>query len=280
MSIEDEIKAAMDAEIGETKAELETTAEVAVKEDKYTDTPDGESKEYTEFEKEQMSKGWNPDGVKSAEEYARTEPLYDELKNRGKQIKQMQKTLDEVKDHIKKQEQVAFDKALAHLRQERLEAIARGDIQAVMDIEKHQHNMQQVTETSAVIPEADAFTEKYEHIFKSSDYEEMEIAEFVKNRDVELMNRHMSPKEHMATLEQHMLKKFPSYFGQKEVVNRSETSVESGTGSNVAKKASKTRYTLHDLSPEQKQVARDFEKFGIMKIDEYIKQLAEAKEIK
>ena len=273
MSIEDSIKESLAAEGIDASEALEKAHEVT--EVSHTDT----SREYTEFEQEQMAKGWKPDGVKSAEEYARTEPLYEEIKARGKQLKQMQKAIESLTEHMTKQEKLAYEKALETLRQEKNDAIYRGDVQAVAQIEQEQHRL--TTPPPVRVPEADAFTEKYEKLFKSSGFEEMEIVKFIEQRDIDLMARKLSPAEHMAMLEDHMLKKFPHYFGgSKETVDRASHGVETGQGSNVARKSTRTKYTFNDLSPEQRQVARDFEKFGIMKVDDYIKQLVELKELK
>jgi hypothetical protein len=62
----------------------------------------------TDFEKEQQAKGWNPEGEKSAEEWLRAQPLYDEIKKRGKEIKQLQRTVDNMKSVMEKQTKLAY----------------------------------------------------------------------------------------------------------------------------------------------------------------------------
>lgn len=269
MSIEDEIRTELKAQgITEEKEQHDEIVEEPVSQS---------ARDYTEFEKEQMEKGWNPDGVKSAEEYARTEPLYEEIKARGKQLKQMQKAIDSLTEHMTKQEKLAYNRALETLRREREDAILRGDLQTVTQIENEQTRLTTVPES---IPEADAFTEKYGHIFQSPGFEEMEIAEFVKQRDIDLMSRKLSPKDHMKTLEDHMVKRFPNYFNKKEVVSRSYSSVEMGDGDNVARKSSSRKFSFNDLSYEQKKVAQDFKSRGIMTVEKYIKDLVDLGELK
>lgn len=269
MSIEDEIKTELKAQgIIEDKEQHEEIIEEPL---------NHSGKEYTAFEKEQMDKGWNPDGIKSAEEYARTEPLYEEIKARGKQLKQMQKAIDSLTEHMTKQEKLAYNRALDTLRKEKEEAVLRGDLQTVTQIEHEQARLTTVPES---IPEADAFTDKYGHIFKSPGFEEMEIAEFVKQRDIDLMSRKLSPKDHMQALEEHMVKRFPNYFNKKEVVSRDNSSVEMGDGDNVARKSSNRKYSFNDLSYEQKKVAQDFKSRGIMTVEKYIKDLVDLGELK
>lgn len=279
MSIEDEIKSALAAEGIDASDAVNKAQET---ETQAKESTHSEEKQYTSFEQEQIEKGWNPEGVKSAEEWSRSEPLYEEIKARGKEIKRMQKALDALTEHMTKQEKIAYDKALKTLSQEKEDAILRGDVKAVQQIEQ-QHIELTTPKEIKKIPEADEFTERYEHILNSANFEEMEIAAFVYSRDKELMDRKLSPAEHMKTLESHMLKKFPSYFNkgkEEEVVDRARSrTVETGEGSNVSRVSGKKKFNFHDLSPEQKQVARDFEKFGVMKIDKYIEQLIELKEL-
>ena len=69
------------------------------------ETPKADEQQHntlTEFEQEQHAKGWNPGGPKSAEEWARSEPLYEEIKRRGKENKQLQRTLESLKDMLDK----------------------------------------------------------------------------------------------------------------------------------------------------------------------------------
>lgn len=108
----------------------------------------------------------------------------------------------------------------------------------------------------------------------------MEIAEFVKQRDIDLMSRKLSPKDHMQALEEHMVKRFPNYFNKKEVVSRDNSSVEIGDGDNVARKSSNRKYSFNDLSYEQKKVAQDFKSRGIMTVEKYIKDLVDLGELK
>ena len=233
---------------------------------------DVKTSEYTEFEQEQMKLGWKPDGEKSAEEWSRSKPLYDEIKNRGKQLAQMQKAIDQLTEHMKKTEDAAYKKALAKLNKEKQEAIERGDVEGVMEVEKKFNETQKALEQQAPPPEVEQFWNKYEKLFSSADYEEMEIAAFIRQRDNELAVRNMSPGDHMKVLEEHMLKKFPNYFNAgKEVIDRDDSGVESID--NSRKMNRKGKLTFKDLTDSEKEVARNFEKCGIMKIEDYISEV-------
>lgn len=236
-----------------------------------------EEKVLTAFEQEQMEKGWNPEGTKSAEEWARAEPLFSEIKLRGKEIKQLKRTIDELKEHMNKQKELAYKQALADLQTQRNAAIARGDADLVNRIDEETANMAPPSQ-----PKSEAvldFEERHASWLHGVSYEDMEMQKFAFERDNQLASRNLSPEEHMKVLEEHIMKKFPEYFGNiRETVSRM-SSVESGYENN-APATKKRKYEFKDLNAEQKQIARDFDKLGVMKIEEYIKQLADNGDIK
>jgi hypothetical protein len=68
-------------------------------------------------------------------------------------------------------------------------------------------------------------------------------------------------------------------FGEKSV--RKSPAVESGSSSGVVtERVTSKKYNFNNLSYEQKQAARDFERMGVMKVDDYIKSLVELGELK
>ncbi len=262
-------KAGKDLESGEAVAEESSEAKAA----------EIDTSKYTEFEQEQMKLGWKPDGEKSAEEWARAKPLYDEIKNRGKQLSKMQEAIDQLTSHMKKQEEIAYQKALKKLNKEKQDAIERGDVQEVMEVEKKYEEMnQQPKEPPAEVKQ---FFDKYSDIFNSSNYDEMQIAEFAYARDKQLGAKGLPLDQHMKTLEEHMKKQFPNYFGyEKEVVARNDSGVESTTSAAVAghRPVKSGKLTFNDLTDEQKAVARNFEQLNIMSIDEYLTSIKDEKE--
>src|SRR5665213_2934376 len=100
-----------------------------------------ESEPLSEHEQAMKDKGWSPGGPLTAKECERAQPLYDEIKARGKQVKQLQKTVDRMNAMMEKQEQEAYDKALATLRQEKANAIQAGDVKRVEAVEAQQAKM-------------------------------------------------------------------------------------------------------------------------------------------
>lgn len=223
----------------------------------------------TAFEQDQQAKGWNPDGPKSAEEWARAEPLYEELKTRGKEIKSLRRTINELKEHMDKQEQVAYEKAYVELIAQRDQAIMEGNVDLVHQIEQETNQLQQ-TKPTELHPSVKDFQERNEDWLTATSFEAMEMQRFAYERDQQLASQNLDPNQHMTILEEHIKQKFPKYFNIEttEMVG-SGAAVEANTPTTSTKKT----YGFKDLSSEQKQVARDFERMGVMKTDEYIKQL-------
>lgn len=245
-------------------------------------TTDVEStvRELSDFEKTQQAKGWNPDGEKSAEEWARSEPLYEEIKTRGKEIKQLKRTVDELKEFLQKQEKIAYDKAMADLMAQREAAIRSGDVNLVNQIDEEKSKTQYTapaTKPDVVLE----FEERHASWLQGTSFDELEIRTWALQRDQELSKLNMTPEKHLQTLEEHLHKKFPTYFNQ-GTAETITNPVESGYTTMATKPTTTNRKkaTFNDLTPEQKQVARDFERMGVMKVDEYIEQLYTIGELK
>lgn len=239
----------------------------------------------SDFEKEQVKKGWNPEGPKSAEEWANTEPLYEELKKRGKQLKSMQRTIEELKEHMQKQDQIAYEKALRDIEAQRKEAIRNGDVDLVehLDEQKQQMNVpQQQPQQPEQHPAIKEFAERHASWLNDVSYEAIQMQQWLLERDKLLASKNLPPEKHVEVIEDHLKKQFPNYFCDniKESVDTVDT-ITSDMNSHVASPAHKNKkYTFSHLNDTQKRVARDFERMKIMSVDEYIKQLVNTGELK
>lgn len=260
-----------------------------------------ESAQLSTLEQEAIEKGWKPDGPKTAEEFLRAEPLYDELKNRGKKLKEKDATIEALNNHVSKltqkvnemitsQEQQRLDNynlALEEMQKLKSEAIERGDSEAVSDIESKMSMYQAEIDKSINVsnpvnlPEVEEFAERNHKWINDPSYEAQQMREFAKQRDVELAQFNLQPGEHLKTLEQDLKKKFPDYFKQDELVQSEQpkATVESSNSTNVRNSHTKGKLRFADLSPEQKICARHFAKNNIMSIDDYIKQIQDLGEV-
>lgn len=216
--------------------------------------------------------GWNPKGEKSAEEYVKV--ALDKFPEQSKKIKQLFRTVDELKDHMRKSEELIYERAKKELEDQRKTAVERGDHEMIEQIDKRKEELVPLAESKplAVLD----FEERHKEWLGSSNFEELEMKSWLLQRDKELSSMKLSPDEHMKVLEDHLYKKFPSYF-------KAETpkpAVESSSDNVAGKRSSKKKFTFNDLTSDQKRIARDFKQMGIMEIDDYIKDLVKNGDLK
>lgn len=217
--------------------------------------------------------GWVPTGERSAEEFVKY--ALEQHPARGKELKQLHRTIEELKVHMQGQEKKAYERAMRDLQTRRQQAIAQGDVDMVNALDQEK---EQLAPPPSDLPHPAIvdFTERYAKYLNGVSYEEMQVADFIQKRDRELARFNLAPDEHMQKLEDHVIKQFPEYFGQ----SKNAPSVESGYGDGVSNVKTKKKFSFADLNPEQKQCARDFERMGVMKIDEYISDLVKSGDLK
>jgi hypothetical protein len=216
--------------------------------------------------------GWNPEGEKSADEFI--EFALQNLPERGKQLKRMQKTMDTLIEHNKKQEKIAYDRARQELEQQRIEAIRQGDVESVQALDREVSQLQPVQETHEAVLD---FQERNSGWLGGTSSEDKAMQAFAFGMDSMLVHEQLSPDNHMAKLENSLREQFPDYFGVKTKVR---SPVSSGGGSNVAREGSKKTFSLRDLSEQQRKIAEEFEYYKIMTKEEYLKDLVKSGEIK
>lgn len=237
-----------------------------------------EEEQVDESASEALKKGWKPDGPKSAEEFLRAEPLYKELKQRGKEIKDLRVTIEELRTHMTKQQEFGYKKAVEEIAEARTAAIKNGDVEGVEQLDQQM----QEYKTSMVPPPAEDSPDVAKFLVKNSDwindpsYEGQLMRDFAQKRDTELMQHKLPLEEHLQIVENDLKTKFPDRFKSEEVVEPRHV-VESNAGVSAGK--NKRKVTFSDLNPEQKACARHFDKRGVMKTSEYIKQLVNLGEI-
>lgn len=231
-----------------------------------------EEKKPDTIEKLAKEHGWNPEGEKSADEYI--EFALQNLPERGKQLKRMQKTMDALIDHNRKQEQIAYDKALKDLALQKHEAISRGDSASVQAIEQQAEQLKPVPVSSPAIID---FQERNADWLQSNSAEHKKMQAYTFGMDSILMAEKLSPEEHMEKLEEAVKEQFPDHFGIKHAVR---SPVEGGTGSNLATRNSKKTFSFSDLNEQQRKIAEEFEFYKIMTKEQYVKDLVKSGDLK
>ena len=252
-----------------------------------------ESKEVTSehsgIEKEAMEKGWKPDGPKSAEEFLRAEPLYEELKKRGKQLKSFEekqskqdKMIQEMARHIGAMQKAGYETQLEELTNRRNAAVEIGDVEQVEQLEDELYNVKnqlvnQPQEQPELIPEAQEFMESHKDILFSEDPEHQKIQAYVTLKDQELALFDTSPEERMNMLKEDLATKFPTYFGsygskQEPVAEGPAVTAVESDATPVRKQSSK-ELTFYDLTPEQQEICKTLESEGLLTREQYLNQL-------
>lgn len=218
--------------------------------------------EVSEVEKEALSKNWNPEGVKSAEEFLRAEPLYEEIKASHKKVAELEKAIKEMASLVKNQQKVATESQVHKLQEMRTEAISLGDIESVNKIES-----QIVAAQSTPLGEHPAVTEfkvRNKEWIDDPSYKSQQMRDFALARDVELAKFNLDPIEHMKILESDVQEKFS--------VKTFKAKVESGTPPAPQGKG----ITLKTMTPEQKAFCKFLTDHGHMTAEQYIQSINEA----
>lgn len=227
-----------------------------------------EEREYTEVEQLALELDWDPKGRKDAKTF-----LKDGLKIRNEKITDLYKLSDNLKELMSKQEAAIYSKAKAELLAERDEAIARGDIQAVKNIEEQQSQMELYNKIQAA---KDEFIHRNAEWYNSNLPQHIKMQQAVAQADITIAQRRLPPEAHFAALEEYVKEEFPDYFGEPK--KRAQV-VESGR-STISTQSSKKKFTIDDLTPQQKQFAKMFAKQGIMTEEKYIDELVKAGTLK
>ena len=252
------------------KEEPKDVKEESPKEEAVEEAPKEEA--VLSIEEQAKATGWKPEGEKTAGEWMRTESLYKGLEARGKEIKELKQTLNEVKQHLTKQEQLGYQKALKDLEAQRIAAIESGDVSSVESLDK---DIKVATDSlkpeSNIHPVAQEFLNKYQDLMQDPSYKATKMRDFISKRDEELTKYNLTPEKHMSVIEQDLKSEFSDYF-KSEAPKQAKHVVESDATPVTAKKA---KYKYSDLSPEQQKCYTLFEKRGIMKGSDYIKQLVD-----
>lgn len=288
---------AMQEEIVKLDVSEETNQEKEISED---------TSDLSDVEKEAFKQGWRPDGGdKTAEEFIRDGQLIERIKEKGAQLKKLEKKMASLEsynkmmtDNLNQIKENAVREALEKLEAEREDAIATGDVDEVRKLDKAIEEKKE-SQTS-VIPEVETFKAKYSNIFNPNTddiieaTEALQVRQFLENADKLLASKNLSPEQHLATLEEAMLKKYgnSSLFAENDVsedspetVHKEEETVKAvipsvSSGKSVSTRSEPRKITLKDLSHEQKQMCRDIVEEGIMTEEMFIEGLRLAGQIK
>lgn len=124
---------------------------------------ENQTPQYTEIEQRALEMGWRPkeefDGDEidfvDAKEFISRKPLYDKISQQSKQIKNVNRSLEALKEHYTKVKEVEFQNAIKALKAERKVAMVQGDGDAFdaaeKKIEEAEAQFQEIKQAAASI---------------------------------------------------------------------------------------------------------------------------------
>ena len=248
--------------------------------------------ELSEPEQQAFKEGWRPKdeykGEESkwipADEFMRRKPLFekiDSLKSETyttrKELQNIKKTLDSLAQHHQKVRETEYNRALADLKTERKIALNERDIEAVEVIEekldalkedKTKFEQQIRAERQVKVAPTPEFVDWVkDNGWYHTDKEMHDFADSIAASHLS-KNPASSPKEIFEYVNKQTKRAFPDSFKQ-EQRNSRPSPVDSGdNGSRPS-----SRENEFKLSPEEDEVARRFERSGIMSRKEYAIEL-------
>lgn len=255
-------------------------------------------KELSEIETKALAQGWNPDWQGAPEEFidaaefVRRKPLFDKIESQrrfyDKKLKDVELTLNQLASHHAKVREVEYLRALKEIRTAKREALKEGDTSAVLEMEDKIEEMaatreaeirQIAEEQIKQQPQAGPSIEFQEWSRQNPWYlQDEDMHDFANGVSISFVNR--AKIKGMSLTEQQIFdhvtekvrKAYPDKFGITQSNPNRDRPSTVGNGDRQGKGSPKP---LPKLPPEYEDVARNFEKSGTMKREDYIRQLSE-----
>lgn len=248
---------------------------------------EGEAKpQYTEIEQRALEMGWRPreefDGIDDdfvdAKEFISRKPLYDKISQQSKQIKNVSKALDALKDHYTKVQVTEYERAMKDLRAQRREAFVQGDIDAV---EKAEEQIKQAEQQFNEIKEsAESIKVDNEPVlnpvfinwknrnpwYESTGY----MREYADEVGRKLHTSGLEPSEVLKEVEKAVRKEFPNKFRNPNKEDAPD--VSSGRQASGTPKGAK-----YQLTEQERNIMNTLVRSKVMTEEQYIADLKKAK---
>lgn len=238
-----------------------------------------ESREYSDVEQKAMERGWDPsfEGDENkraitAEEFLDRQKLYDDLKARGRENKELRNKLDALEQSHKTIAKRTYERAREDLRKEVAQAHDEGDTQtAIQKTEEMQKLDREYEEQNQQPDNTEAVREAYNEWVKEnpwyendSDLKELadDLGQGILQRNPDLGNQ---PDKFLEEITKKIKKAAPEKF-EKPKRKSSVEGETSGKGSN------KKKYSIKSLPEEDQKVAKRIIDTGVMSEEDYMKQ--------
>ena len=243
--------------------------------------------ELSPLEQQALSMGWKPreefsgsdDEFIDAKEFVRRKPLFDRLEQQGKQLKTVNKTLEQLKGHYSKMREIEFQRALAELKSARKQALSDSDgdrFEAIDDrikeVEKEAAEV--LAEANAPTREAPNPAEFQAWTAKNTWYQKEEAMTAYADRvgmkfQAAVAAGELSPLEVLQKVEQAVRAEFPQKFTNPNKSNAPNV----GEG----KQPSGRKGSDIQLDETEQKIMNNFVRQGIMTKEQYLADLRKAK---
>lgn len=228
--------------------------------------------------------GWKPeaefDGDKSkwipAKEYVDRAPLYDEIKRLRRKVGDVEHAISQFKQHHSKVEEAAYKRAMEDLKMEKIRALETGDHAKVVDIDEEIAELKS-NKAQAQKPSNGPSPEFTEWVAENPWYNDDEdLREAADTLGIGYASRYpnKAPADAFAYVAKKIKELYPHKF--RSTPRPTAPTVE---GSRTVPKKPKA-FSFDDLNEAQKQVAKTFERRGVMTVDQYVQDLVKMGELK
>lgn len=243
--------------------------------------------EFTEIEQRALEQGWRPrtewDGAEDdfieAKEFVRRKPLFDKIEHQSKEIKNVQKTLNQFKQHYANVEKAAYDRAIKELKGKQKAALENGDIDTFQSLQdeiedtrdqaRELATAQEQPQTQEVHPEFQSWVNRNPW-YASEDHMKV-YADKVGTR---LHATGMHPADVLREVEKAVRKEFPTKFRNPN--QERPGAVESGS----TPSRSATKSENFQLTEQERKIMNDLVRTKVLTKEKYIADLKLAKGMK
>lgn len=240
--------------------------------------------EHTEIETKAMAMGWRPkdqwtgpeEEFTDAGEFVRRQPLFDKIEYQNKKIKNVELALNQLTEHHSKVRQIEYDRAINELKSIRKDAIREGHGEEALEAEERIDALKEefaklppITKATSNEPTPEFQTWVKDNNWYLQDKEMMDFADSLANSYIkrnQATGNIISERDIFSYVTGKVKTAYPDKFGNP---NRERPSAV-GVGDQNGKTPRKSSF---QLSPEQEDVARSFERNGIMTREKYIAEV-------
>lgn len=238
--------------------------------------------QYSELEQRAMEQGWMPkdkwvesgkaaEEHRSAKEFIDRTDLYKRIDSLNRDNKDLRKAINDLMDHNRKMDEVAYKRAMENLRSEKKQALEDGDADRVIDIDDQILDLKTAQRNAPSVPQVPELPPEFQDwVERNSWYKtdkalqsDADAAGLAYKRN----NPHASASDVLDYVEKFIRKANPEKFQKQRAVPPSPDG-----GDRSANKPAPAQKGI-SLSEEETRAMKRFVRQGVMTEDEYKEQI-------